>query len=84
MNRERLLRRLLQGSFNNVAFRDFSSLVEGFGFRQIRVRGSHHIFEHPTLPEQLNIQDYRGEAKAYQLRQFLDLVERYDLHLEED
>jgi hypothetical protein len=31
----------------------------------------------------LNIQAHRGEAKPYQIRQFLDLVERYNLQLED-
>ncbi|MEZ4568899.1 MAG: hypothetical protein R2849_00910 [Thermomicrobiales bacterium] len=33
------------------------------------------------MPELLNIQPSRGEAKPYQIRQFLDLVERYNLQL---
>jgi hypothetical protein len=31
----------------------------------------------------VNLQSYKGEAKAYQIRQFLRLVERYNLHLED-
>jgi len=59
------------------------NLVEGFGFVQARVGGSHHIFSHPDLTEMLNLQDVGGEAKPYQIRQFLRLVERYDLKLED-
>jgi predicted RNA binding protein YcfA (HicA-like mRNA interferase family) len=83
MNRKRLLRRLLQGSLN-VSFGDFVNLVEGFGFRRSRTRGSHHIFVHPDVPELVNVQDVGGEAKPYQVRQFLKLVERHDLRLTED
>lgn len=82
MDRRRLLRRLLTGALQNVAFNDFVDLVEGFGFQIMRVRGSHHIFVHPDVPELLNLQDERGEAKPYQIRQFLRLVERYNLELE--
>ena len=32
----------------------------------------------------LNLQDARGEAGPYQIRQFLRLVERYALSMEED
>ena len=32
----------------------------------------------------LNLQDVRGEAKPYQVRQLLRLIERYNLHLEEN
>jgi len=52
------------------------------GFELRRPRGSHHIFIHPEVPELLNLQEVRGEAKPYQIRQFLRLVERYALSLE--
>jgi hypothetical protein len=32
----------------------------------------------------LNLQEVRGQAKPYQIRQFLRLVERYALSLEEE
>jgi len=53
------------------------------GFRMQRTSGSHHIFVHPGLPELLNLQEVRGEAKPYQIRQLLRLVERYNLRLED-
>ena len=84
MNRKRLLKRLSQGALNNVGFSDFRSLVEGFGFRLARVSGSHHIFIHPAIPEMVNLQEVKGEAKPYQIRQFLRLVERYNLRLEDE
>ena len=34
------------------------------------------------MPALLNVQEVRGEAKPYQIRQFLRLVERYALELE--
>lgn len=67
----------------NIAFQDMRRLVEGFGFELTRVSGSHHIFVHPDIPELLNLQQVDGEAKPYQIRQFLKLVERYSLTLEE-
>ncbi len=78
-----LLKRLAGGALQNVAFSDFVSLVEACEFRLQRTRGGHHIFVHPDLPELLNLQDVRGEAKPYQIRQFLRLVERYALKLED-
>ena len=84
MNRRRLLRRLAAGAFKNVAFSDLKNLVEGFGFWLDRVSGSHHIFVHPDIPELVNLQEVKGEAKPYQIRQFLRLVERHNLRLEED
>ena len=59
------------------------TLVEAFGFRLSRVRGSHHIFVHPNVRELVNLQNVKGQVKPYQVRQFLSLVERYDLELGE-
>lgn len=81
MNQQRLLHRLLQGHLPNIRFSSFVRLVEGIGFHLVRVSGSHHIFSHPRIPVQLNIQDVNGEAKPYQIRQFLHIVRRYGLHL---
>ena len=84
MKRRRLLRRLSEGGVRNVAFTDLVDLMEAFGFQLARVSGSHHIFTHPDIPELLNLQEVRGEAKPYQIRQFLRLVERYNLKLRDE
>ena len=44
----------------------------------------HHVFVHPDVRELLNLQEVRGQAKPYQIRQFLRLVERYALSLEDE
>ena len=59
-------------------------LAEGFGFRLSRADGSHHILVHPDIPELVNLQEIKGQAKQYQIRQFLRLVERYNLKLKEE
>jgi len=84
MKPRRLLKRLSEGQLRNVAFGDMINMVKGFGFRLERVSGSHHIFIHPAIPELVNLQEVRGEAKPYQIRQFLRLVERYNLKLEDE
>ena len=84
MDRRKLLRRLSQGALANVRFEDVVDLVKGFGFSVSRVRGSHHIFTHPAIPGLINLQKVGGEAKPYQIRQLLRLVERYNLELEND
>ena len=81
MNRRQLLRRLSQGALHNVAFGDMVNLVEGFGFHLVRVSGSHHIFAHPDIAKVINFQSVGGEAKPYQIREFLRLVERYNLKM---
>ncbi len=82
MNKKKLLEKILSGS-KNIRFSDFVTLVEAFGFELSRIRGSHHIFEHPDIPEILNLQNSKGQVKPYQIRQFLQLVEQYSLELED-
>jgi predicted RNA binding protein YcfA (HicA-like mRNA interferase family) len=60
------------------------NMVEGFGFRLDRISGSHHIFIHPAVQELVNLQEVKGEAKPYQIRRFLRIVERYNLRLEDE
>jgi hypothetical protein len=79
----RLLARLARGDLANVSFTDMRRLMESFGFELRRTSGSHHIFVHPDVPELLNLQEVRGQAKPYQVRQFLRLVERYALSPED-
>ena len=55
------------------------TLIEAFGLHPSRVNGSHHIFVHPTVRELINVEDVNGGVKPYQVRQFLRLVERYNL-----
>lgn len=81
MNPRKLLAKILQHP-RNVKFDDFVGLVKAFGFELDRVSGSHHIFRHPDIAEFINIQNVRAEAKPYQIRQFLKLVERYNLKME--
>lgn len=79
--------KLLQQVLNNpksVSFKDMVSLIEAFGFTLSRINGSHHIFTHPEIAELVNIQNVKGKAKPYQIRQFLSLVETHNLSLEDD
>ena len=83
MRPRRLLKRILTAP-HNVRFRDLLGLAEALGFRGARIEGSHHILVNPDVPELLNLQDVKGEAKPYQVRQLLHLIERYNLTLQED
>lgn len=83
MNPRELLRRLYRRNTSNVKFGEFQQLVEAFGFSLRRIRGSHHLFKHPKVPGFLNLQPKKGEVATYQVRQFLKLIEKYDLHLED-
>jgi len=82
MHPKKLLKRLAQGHLQNILFVDIVKLVEGFGFTLLRVSGSHHIFGRPGIQEMVNLQNVGGRAKPYQIRQFLRLVEKYNIKLE--
>lgn len=82
MNKKKLLWRISSGARNNVRFGDFVSLIEGFGFKQARQRGSHQSFIHPKVPELLVIQERNGQAIPYQIEDFLSFVEEYGLSME--
>jgi hypothetical protein len=82
MHPRKLLQKAL-ASPNNLRFADVCGLAESFAFRLSRTSGSHHIFIHPDVRELLNLQEVHGRAKPYQVRQLLQLVERYNLSLGE-
>lgn len=83
MKKRKLLLKLLSGS-KNVRFSEAVAIAEAFGFRLDRVNGSHHIFVHPQIPELLNLQDLKGKAKPYQVKQLLQLAEIHNLQLEDE
>lgn len=82
--KRKLIEKVLSGS-KNIRFDDFITLLGGFGFILDRVRGSHHIFSHPDIPDLLSIQPKKnGQAKPYQIREFIKFLDRYNLKLDED
>jgi HicA toxin of bacterial toxin-antitoxin, len=81
MNNRKLFKKVISGS-GNIAFDDLVKVVEAFGFRLSRINGSHHIFTHDRIPGLLNLQNRKGKAKEYQIRQFIALMEEYNLNME--
>lgn len=81
--RRRLLHKLLSGS-KNIRFAEAVACAEAFGFRLSRINGSHYIYIHADIPELVNLQNVNGKAKPYQVKQLLQLIERYNLQMEED
>ena len=73
----------LRDSPTNLRFGEFVSVIEAFGFSLARIAGSHYIFEREDVAQSVNVQNKQGKAKAYQVRQFLALVARYNLTLED-
>jgi predicted RNA binding protein YcfA (HicA-like mRNA interferase family) len=80
LNPKKILKKVLN-SKANVRFQEFVSLVEAFGFQLSRINGSHHIFIHIQFKHSINIQNDNGNAKPYQIHQFLKLIERYNIEM---
>lgn len=80
MHPRKILEKVL-ASPANVRIAEFRRLVEAYSFTLSRTSGSHHIFVNSKVRELVNLQDVGGQAKPYQIRQFLRLVERYNLVL---
>jgi hypothetical protein len=83
MRPARLLERIHSGSAGNVDFADLINLVESLGFREIGGKGSHRLFARPDVDELVNLQEDKGQAKRYQVRQVAALARRYHLRVEE-
>jgi predicted RNA binding protein YcfA (HicA-like mRNA interferase family) len=79
----KLYAQLLQSTNRSISYRDFEKLVVAFGFRFDRMNGSHAIYEHPLMERPFPIQPTGKDAKRYQVRDLLELVEGYGLHLGE-
>jgi hypothetical protein len=77
-----LWERLSNGDVRNVDFAEFCRLIEAFGFELRRISGSHHIYRHPRLPRPLSLQPRNGEAKPYQIAQFMNIVAEFGLSME--
>ncbi len=83
MKKRKLLEKIIAGS-KNVQFNEMETLIKAFGFTLARVSGSHHIYNRADIPEIINIQNRKGQVPTYQVRQFLSLIEQYNLSLEEE
>jgi predicted RNA binding protein YcfA (HicA-like mRNA interferase family) len=77
-------RKLLQKALSspaNLGFDEACNLARAFGFHLSRVSGSHHIFARHGMRELVNLQEVGGKAKPYQVKELLELAERYNLSL---
>jgi len=79
---DKLYQQLLASSSRSISFRDFERLLRSFGFELDRTVGSHRQYVHSSVPRAFPVQPSGKDAKRYQVREFLELVERYALHLE--
>ena len=79
---DKLYHQLLSSSSRSISFRDFERLLRAFGFELDRTAGSHRQYVHPALQRAFPVQPSGKDAKRYQVREFLELVERYALHMD--
>ena len=73
--------RLLTNPGLTISFRDFERLLRAFGFEYVRTTGSHRQYVHPKLTRPLPVQPEGKDAKRYQVREFLELIEEHGLYI---
>ena len=67
----------------DVRFDEICKIAEVFGFRYKGGKESHKVYSRKGIPEILNFQNVRGKAKPYQVKQFLKIIEDYNLTIKE-
>ena len=78
MKKRRLFEELKDNP-KNVRFEKLCKIAEAFGFRFRGGKGSHRIYVQKKIGEMLNLQNVAGKAKPYQVKQFIKIVEEYNL-----
>lgn len=82
MRSGKLLQAILAGQ-RNCKFSDLERLLQALGFVLDRQSGSHRIFLHPSRHLRINVQpDRNGDAKPYQVRQLMVMIEAEGLSLD--
>ncbi len=81
MDKYKLLEKI-KNNPHSTNFNDFVKCIEKFGFEKIQRKTSgshHHKYFNDTINEILNIQPVKGKAKDYQIKQFVEIVEKFNL-----
>ena len=72
------LAKQLEKNPNNVSFADLSNICKSY-FGEPRTKGSHNIYKTPWQDDpRINIQNDKGKAKAYQVRQVVKAFRRLE------
>lgn len=83
MTQRQKLQSLLRDAYRApIAFRDFEKLLKAYGFTHTRTTGSHRQYTHAKVSRAFPVQPEGKDAKRYQVRELLALIDRYDLHME--
>ena len=78
MNIEDIIKQMIE-SPREVKFTDLCKVCTHY-FGEPRQKGSHYIYKTPWQGDpRINIQNDRGKAKAYQVRQVLKAIARLEL-----
>jgi hypothetical protein len=78
MDREEIYQKF-KGNPADIRFEQLCRAAELFGFKFKGGKGSHRIFVRDGIREMLNFQEVKGKAKPYQVRQFIKVIEKYNL-----
>jgi hypothetical protein len=69
----------LKANPRKVRFTRLCQIAKAFGFETRNGTGSHRVYFREGIWEILNFQNENGWAKAYQVRQFIKVIEKYNL-----
>ena len=70
----------MQRNPKDVRFADLCKVCDAF-FGEPRMKGGHHIYKTPWQGDpRVNIQNNKGKAKAYQVKQVLIAIERLEVN----
>ena len=62
-----------------MRFNDLLLVAIAFGFKFKGMKGSHVVYSRCDIKEILTFQNVNGKAKPYQVKQLIDLVDKYNL-----
>ncbi len=68
-----------KNSPQNIRFDEICRLAESFGFEYRGGKGSHKVYSKKGVTDILTFQNVGGMVKPYQVRQFLKIIEEYNL-----
>jgi len=72
----------LKANPKKVRFARLCKIALALGFQTRKGTGSHRVYFREGIMEILNFQNEAGWAKAYQVRQFIRVIEKYGLQEE--
>lgn len=86
MGKRDKLRRKLRNNPRGVKFSDLETLLLRFGFRRVRVQGSHHVFEYKQGDQEgiVVVPSHRNDVRFQYVMDALDVLDELFPEAEED